>query len=268
MRDASGQPADRFHLLRLTKLQLQSAGFSNVFHKDLEGASGFAVRNRAAGNARHNGGTILPNALRGQVVKCFAGVKIVGGLKPLLSIGVQASQMPARELGGAVIAQHCHQRGVCVLERTEGIAAANAVRCVHHQRAKIGLRPAQAFLSGAKGGVEPADQQGHREEQREVRDRLAILSGSQFSGERIVSADGERKRGGGESRLPSSVPGAHHDRDREHHQPALCDIGEEQSRDERQNRTKESDSIAQEGIARRRYGQAADEGEFHSHDSC
>src|SRR5208337_1781773 len=96
--------------------------------------------------------------------------------------------------------------------------------------------------------------------------RLPILRRSLFPVKRIVSADRERKRGGGESGLPSSVPGAHHDRDREHHQPALRDIREEQGWDQRQHRTQESNSITQQGIARRRYGQAADDGEFHSHE--
>src|SRR5208282_1307022 len=91
VRDAAGEAADRFHLLRLTQLQFQGAGFSNVFHKNLEVASGVAVRNRAAGNAGHDGRATLPDALRGQVVEFLAGVKIVSGLKPLLGIGVQAS---------------------------------------------------------------------------------------------------------------------------------------------------------------------------------
>src|ERR1019366_3581988 len=135
----------------------------------------------------------------------------------------------------------------------------------HHQRAKVALGPAQALLGSPEGGVEPADQEGHGEEQGEVCDRLAILAWSLFSGERIIGADGERKRGGGESGLPSSVPGTDHHRDGEHDQAALGDIGEEQCWDQRQDGAEESDSVAQDGSARRSYGQAADEGEFHSH---
>src|ERR1019366_4821705 len=139
VRNAAGETADRFHLLRLTELELQGAGLSNVFHKNFEAASVVAVRNRAPGNARHNGGAILAYALRGQVVEFLSGVKIIGGLKPLLGVGVQASQMLARELRGAVITKHSYQRGVCVLEDSEGVAAADAVRRVHHQRAKVAL---------------------------------------------------------------------------------------------------------------------------------
>ena len=60
MRDAAGKAADGFHFLRLTELQLQRAGFGNVFHKYLEAASFFSVRNRAAGDA----GTIAEPSLR------------------------------------------------------------------------------------------------------------------------------------------------------------------------------------------------------------
>ena len=263
--DAAGEAADRFHLLRLTELQLQHAGFGNVFHKNLEAASFLAVWNRASGNARHDGRAILADALRGQVVEFLAGVKIIGGLKPLLGIGVEASQMTAGEIGGAVVTKHSHHCGVCVLEDSEGVAAADAVRRVHHQRAKVALGAAQAFLSSAEGGVEPADQQGHGEEQGEVRDGLAILAWSQISGERIVGADGKSKRGGGESGLPSSVPGTDHHGDGEHDEAALRDIGEKQGWDQRQDGAEESDSVAQDRSARRSYGQAADEGEFHSH---
>ena len=175
--------------------------------------------------------------------------------------------MPAGKLGSTAITKHRHQRVVCVLKHPEGIATADAVRRVHHQRAKVALRPAQAVLGGAESGVEPADQQSHGEEQREVRDRLVILAWSLFSGERIVGADGERERGGRESGLPSSVPGADHHGDREHHQAALRDIGEKQGWNQRQDGAEESDSIAQDGRARRSYDQAADDGDFHSHES-
>src|ERR1700694_91781 len=115
--------------------------------------------------------------------------------------------MSAGEIGGAVVTKHSHHRGVGVLEDSAGVAAADTIRRVHHKRAKVALGAAQALLSSPEGGVEPADQQGHGEEQSEVRDGLVIFTWSQISGERIVGADGESKRGGGESGLPSSIPG-------------------------------------------------------------
>ena len=265
MGDAAGEAADGFHLLRLTELQLQGAGFGNVFHKNLEGATVLAVRNRASGDARHDGCAILAHALRGQVVEFLAGAKIIGGSKPLLGIGVEASQMSAHKIGGAGIAKHSHHRGVCVLQDSQGVAAADAVGRVHHQRAKIALGAAQTLLGSAEGGVEPADEQGHGEEQSEVGERLAILAWSLSGGERIVGADGERKRGGGKAGLPSPVPGTDHDGDREHDEAAFRDIGQEQGCDQRQDGAEESESVAQDRSACRSYFQAADEGEFHSH---
>ena len=226
MRDAAGQTANGFHFLRLSELQLQSAGFSNVFHKDLEAVSIFAVRNRPSGNACHDRGPILTHALRGQIVEFFSCVKIIGSLKPLLGVGVQASQMPAPESGGAVIAKHSHQRGVCILQNSKRVAAADAIWRIHHQRAKVTLGAPQVLLRGAQRGIEPADQQRHSREERKVRHRLVILAGSLVTSERIVGADRERKRSGRESRLPASIPGAHHHGDREHDEPAFRDIGE------------------------------------------
>jgi len=100
--DATGEAADRLHFLRLAELQLQYAGFGNVFHEKFEAASFLAIWNRASGNTRHDGRAILADALRGQVVEFLPRVKIISGLKPLLGVGVQASQMSAREIGGAV----------------------------------------------------------------------------------------------------------------------------------------------------------------------
>ena len=120
-------------------------------------------------------------------------MKIIGGLKPLLGVGIQASQMPAPEFKSRGIAKHSHHGRVCVLHDSQGVAAANAIRRVHHQRAKVALGEAQAFLRGAEGGIEPADQQCYGEEESEVRDRFAIIDRSLPSDQRIVDADGERK---------------------------------------------------------------------------
>ena len=111
VRDAAGEAADRFHFLRLTELQLQRSGLGDVFHEDFEGASFFAVRNRTPGNSRHDRRAILAHALGGQVIEFLPRVKIIGGLKPLLGIGVQASQMPAREFGGTAVSEHATSAG-------------------------------------------------------------------------------------------------------------------------------------------------------------
>ena len=90
MRDTAGEAPDRFHLLRLAELQFQRARFGNVFYKNLEHASVFAVRNRPPRNARHDARAILAHTLGGQVVEFLPRMKIIGGSKPLLGVGVQA----------------------------------------------------------------------------------------------------------------------------------------------------------------------------------
>src|SRR5260370_2703182 len=162
--------------------------------------------------------------------------------------------MSGRETGGAVITKLGPQGGVCVMDDSKRVAAADTVGRVHHQRAKVALGAAQALMVSPEGGVEPANQQGHGEEQGEVRDGSAIFAWSQISGEGIVGADGESKRGGGESGLPSSVPGTDHHGDGEHDEAALGDIREKQGWNQRQDGAEESDSVAQDGSARRRYG--------------
>src|ERR1700678_1215378 len=166
---------------------------------------------------------------------------------------------------GVIIPEHGHQGRVCILQDSQGIAAANAVGRIHYQRTKIALGAAQALLGRAKGGIEPADEEGHSEKQGKVRDRIVIFAGSLSPGKRIVGADGKRERGGGESGLPSSVPGTDHHGDSEYDQPTLSDIGEKQRGNEGENGAEESDPVAQDGGARRSYDQTADEGEFHSH---
>ena len=47
-----------------------------------------------------------------------------------------------------------------------------------------------------------------------------------------IRANRDGKRGGDNARLPSAIPGADHDRDREHDQAALHYVGEQEGRDE------------------------------------
>ena len=192
-------------------------------------------------------------------------MEIVGGLEPLLGIGVEAAQVAAPEFGGAGIAQHCHQRGVGVAHDTQTVATADAVRGIHEQRAEVTLGLAEVILGSAEGGVEPADEQGHGEEQRKVNDCVAIFAGSQSTGERVVGADGKSKGGGGEAGLPTSVPGADHHRDGENDQAALGDVGEIQGRDQRQQSAEKGDAVSQDGSAWRKESRAAGEGKSHSY---
>ena len=56
VRDAAGQAADGFHLLRLPQLLLQGAALGDVLGKEFEYDSAFAaIGDRAAGNANHGG---------------------------------------------------------------------------------------------------------------------------------------------------------------------------------------------------------------------
>ena len=226
MRDAAREAADGFHFLRLPELQLQRASLGNVFHKDLEAASFFSIRNRAAGNPGHNRRPILAHALRRQVVKFFSRVKIIGGLKPLLGVGIQTSQVPAPELKGTGITKHSNHRRVRVLQDSQGVATANAVRRVHHERSKVALGESETLLRSAQSGVEPADQERDSDEESEVRDCFTIINRGLSADKRVIDADGKRERGSGETGLPASVPGAHHDGDGEDNQATLRNIGE------------------------------------------
>ena len=96
MRNPSRQAPNRFHLLRLPQLHFERSRLGDIFHENFEAAAFFPVRNRASRYSRHDARPILAHAFRGEVVEFLSSVKVIGGLKPLLRIRIQASQVPPR----------------------------------------------------------------------------------------------------------------------------------------------------------------------------
>src|SRR5258708_13565307 len=97
-------------------------------------------------------------------------------------MGQYAGTSCGGEIGGAVISKHRHQGGVCILEDPKRVAAADAIRRVHHQRAKVALGAAQALLRSPEGSVKPADQESHSKKQGEAGERPEIFAWSQICG--------------------------------------------------------------------------------------
>ena len=134
--------------------------------------------------------------------------------------------MSAGEFGSALVAEHGHHGGIGVMDDAEGIAAADTVGRVHDERAEVGFGAAEAVLRGTEGGIEPADQERHGEEECEMGDGFAILAWCLASGEGVVGADGQGEGGGGETGLPAAIPGTDHDGDGEDDEAAFGDVGE------------------------------------------
>src|SRR5262249_40860187 len=91
MGDAAGETSDSFHLLRLAQLLLEPAALGDVFHEEFECSSGFAVGNDAGRNSRQDGAAVGTYQFGGEIVEFLARMKVVGGLEPLLRVGVEAA---------------------------------------------------------------------------------------------------------------------------------------------------------------------------------
>src|SRR5271154_5712524 len=139
---------------------------------------------------------------------------MIGNLKPLLSVGVETAEMVAGQVDGTRVTEHGYQGRICVLEDSKTVAAADAVWGIHDQGAEVAFGSAQTLLGGAESGVEPADQERDREEERQMRNRSAILGRRLISRERVVGAHGEREGSCGQAGLPSAIPRTDHHRDR------------------------------------------------------
>ena len=80
-----------------------------------------------------------------------------------------------------------------------------------------------------------------------------------------VGADGEGERSRDQAGFPAAVPGADHDGDGEHHQPAFHDVGKHQGRDQSEGNTEDGDAVAEDGSPSRGNVARAEKGELQSH---
>ena len=81
-------------------------------------------------------------------------------------------------------------------------------------------------MSGPKRTIEPADEERNKNEQRQPDDCRVVLCRCVRSGERKICADGEGKRSGNQTGLPSAIPRAHHNRDSEYGEAAFRNVGQ------------------------------------------
>ena len=157
------------------------------------------------------------------------------------------------------------QRGIYIKQNSHRITTEDAMGSVGHQRPEIHLRAAQSFLGRAQCGVKRANEQGKDNEERQMDDGLLVISRGMLARQREICAYGEGEGGRYEARLPTSVPGADHDRDRKNHEPAFHHVREEESGDQGENDAEDGDSIAQDRGPGRRNVEPAKKGEFQSH---
>ena len=102
VRDAAGEAADGFHFLRLTELHFQRSGLGHVFDENLERCRPtcpFGIDRPEMRATMEEPFRVTHSVVK--IVEFLARMKIVGSLKPLLGIGVETSEMPARKLVGA-----------------------------------------------------------------------------------------------------------------------------------------------------------------------
>ena len=62
---------------------------------------------------------VFVSAVDGEVREFLACTKIIGNLEPLLSVGVEAAEMAAGQLGGTRVTKHGYQSRICVLNDSE-----------------------------------------------------------------------------------------------------------------------------------------------------
>ena len=245
--DAAGETSDGFHLLRLLKLLFEGAPFGHVFGKKLEGFDLVSAGNSAAGNANYGGSSILAHPLDDEPVESRGAAQIIRQLEPLLRVRVKSAEMFSYEFVGGRISQHCEQGRIYLLQLAGGVAAANSVRGIGHERPEIHLRESQALLGATQRGVKPADQHGQHNEQSQPDHGGAVLGRVVLAGKREIRADGEGEGSGDQPRLPAAIPGANHHGDGKHGQPAFCDVREQQNGNQRERGAEYSYAVAQNG---------------------
>ena len=108
-------------------------------------------------------------------LKGCGGAEEIGEVEPLVVIGVETEDVLTDDFAGRGVAEQFEEGRVGVENLAGRVAAADAVGGVRDQRAEVEFRAAQVLLGGAQGCVEPADQHGHKEEQRQADDRSAEL---------------------------------------------------------------------------------------------
>ena len=118
MRNAAGQPAHRFHFLRLAKLLFQGPAFGYVFGEELEEERRFFFETYAfsgygaAGKTDQYRFTVLGHPLGSQILEWPQGAQTIRHSEPLLRITMEVGKVLASEFSGGIIAQHLHQSRV------------------------------------------------------------------------------------------------------------------------------------------------------------
>ena len=249
MGDAAGEASHGFHFLGLAKLVFKRAAFGDVFGEEFEDDPFAAVQHRASGDAHHGGGVVLALPFRGQAFEGLGGAEVVGEVEPFIVFGVEPEDVLANQFLGGGVAEQLDERGIGVENLAGRIAAANAVGGVGHKRSEVQLGAAQVLLGGTQSCVEPADQHGHEEEQREAKDGGPQLVWGVFACEREIGAYGQGEGGSDHTGLPATVPGADHDRHSEQREAALRNVRQQHRGNERQGCTEHGHSVPKDGSA-------------------
>ena len=181
--DAAGEASHGFHLLGLAKLLLQGAAFGDVLGEEFEEDGVAFVAESAAGEAHADNGAVVAQPVSWQTLKFLQQTQVVGQAEPLLRVGVEVGQIAADQIGAGTVAQHGDQRRIHVEQNAGRIAPAHAVGSMRDQRAKVDLGAAEAFLGITQRGVEPADESGYEDKQREMYDGPAVVGRTVRPGE-------------------------------------------------------------------------------------
>ena len=204
------------------------------------------VAEGASGEAHADDAAVLACPVGVEAVEFLQGTQVVGQAEPLLRVGIQVGQIAAHQLRARGVAQHGHQRRVYIQQDAGGVAAAYAVGSMGDQGAEVDFGAAQSFLGGAQGGVKGTNQTGHEHEQRQMYDGPAVLGGSVRPSQREIRADGQGEGGSDQARLPTAVPGADHNGNREHDQAALDHVGEQEGRNQGKNNAENGDAVSED----------------------
>ena len=266
MGDAAGQAAHGFHLLGLAELLFQGAALGDVLGKQFEEDGVGFVAEGASGEAHADDAAVPACPVGIEAVEFLQGAQVVGQAEPLLRIGIQVGQIASHQFRARGVAQHGHQRRIYVEQDAGGVAAAHAVGSMGDQGSKVDFGAAQSFLGGAQRGVKRTNQTGHEHEQRQMYDGAAVVGGIVRPGQREIRADGKGEGGSDQARLPTAVPGADHNGNREHHQAALHHVGEQEGRNQGKNNAENGDAVSEDWGPSRSDVAVAKKGELRSHE--
>ena len=140
VRDAARQPADGLHLLRLAQLLFERAPFGDVLGKQLEYDAFLpSIRYRTTGDPNDRGRAVLALPFGIQSFERSWRAQKVREIEPLIGVGVEAVDVLAQSILWRQSIQQFEKCGIGVENFAGGIAAANSIGSIGHQRTKIQL---------------------------------------------------------------------------------------------------------------------------------